>query len=64
MTRSTARARCGATSSAKVETPIGRPLIAREIEDGSTVTLDAVDGALHFDWGQAAESAEPVGAAA
>jgi hypothetical protein len=47
-----------------VETPIGRALLAREIEDGSTVTLDAVDGALHFDWGQAAESAEPVGAAA
>jgi ATP-dependent Clp protease ATP-binding subunit ClpB len=48
----------------EVETPIGRALLAGEIDDGSTVTLDAVDGALQFDWGRAADPSEPVGAAA
>jgi ATP-dependent Clp protease ATP-binding subunit ClpB len=33
-----------------VETRIGRALLAGEIQDGSTIVVDAVDGELAIDW--------------
>jgi hypothetical protein len=45
-TRCTAPARCGASSSARSRTRIGRALLAGDIHDGATITLTAEDGEL------------------
>jgi len=63
------RGPCGASSSARSETRIGRALIGSEIHDGATVTLDAAEGELTVQWTNPAGAepepqAEPVGAAA
>ncbi|HUO75166.1 MAG TPA: ATP-dependent chaperone ClpB [Solirubrobacteraceae bacterium] len=48
----------------EVETRIGRALLAGDIGDGSTITLDAHDGVLDVHLGAPPERSAPVGAAA
>ena len=59
-TRSTAPARCAASSQREVETRIGRALIAGDILDGAVITLDAEDDELVVRWENAGvEQTEP-----